>query len=187
MASTKDKTVLTILVINRELVDTRAEIQEYEEYIGYIEQIQNKSVKQFELLADAKKALQALKADIADLKELRQSEFDGANFTRKDFGDESENYENAKWYGTFTDLSEGIRNQYPEERVTTEDGKTQAQKYFALDNEYIRYANDELYRAYQEKTKETPEWSAKELANFEQSMGMSIDEWRATAKGIWAA
>ena len=187
MASTKDKTVLTVLVINRELMDTRAEIQEYEEYIGYIEQVQNKSVKQFEMLADAKNTLRALRAEISDLKELRKSEFDGANFTSADFGHESENYADAKWYGAFTDLSEGIRNQYPSDRIAMADGKTQAQKYFALDNEFIRYANDELYKAYQEKTKETPEWSADEIANFEKSMGMSIEEWRATARGIWAA
>lgn len=187
MASTKDKAVITILAINREILDTRAEIQEYEEYIGYIEQVQTKTVKQYEMLADAKNTLRALRAEISDLKAYRDSEIESANFTSADFGHESENYADAKWYGTFSDLSESIRNQYPSDRIATVDGKQQAQKYFALDNENIRYADDVIYKAYQEKTKETPEWSADEIANFEQSMGMSIEEWRATARGIWAA
>lgn len=198
MASTKDKAVKTILLINREINEKKSEIEQYkdeikenQEFIMYQEQIQNKTKKVYGRIQEAEETIKLLKANIRDAEEeiqdlisSREYEIAGAGFKKADFGTPEEKYTDAKLYSAWTDLSEEIRNQYPSNMIIS-DGKTiQARKYFALDNEEIRYASDNLYNA--NKETDTPEWTEKSLKVFQEQMGMTIDEWRATAKGIWA-
>lgn len=192
MASTKDKAVLEILYVNKEIFVLKAEIAEIQAFIDFHNQVSagQRKPSWYMAVSKAEEQLQSLKWDLHDLYEERKQEFIANGFTQADFGHENEtdehgNQADAKWYSDLKSCPD-CRPEY-----ISEDGKT-CQKYRALDNEDLRHATPEQCKKYAlqffklVENDKHDDWSNEEKENFKQVMGLTVEEWRATQKPMFS-
>ena len=180
MASVKDSSMLEILYINKVLKEMSEEIAETTEYIGYLKALNSRKPSIICKIDNAENKLQGLKYEYQDLLDERESEFTACGFTEEDFGHASEEYADAKWYSD--------KKSCPDNPFTDGD---KSQKYRALNNYNIRYADYNLCKKYAQKFFKSIEndlkedWSDEEKAAFAENMGISLDAWRSMQRPLF--